>query len=71
MPNNEKYAKCPKCNGKIIDKNDHWVCENLKSGNCNFKIKNTLNNEKIDLELLINFQKTRLYNYFIRDLSLK
>lgn len=47
-------GNCPKCNGKISEENEYWICENSRNNTCNFKIKNIYENEKIDSILLKN-----------------
>lgn len=49
-------AKCPKCGANLLEVGEYWSCENNISRTCNFSIKNTFNGEKIDINLLINFQ---------------
>lgn len=58
-------AKCPKCNAEVLEVGEHWACVNTLTKTCNFRMKNTLEGEKIDINLLINFQKLKQYEYLI------
>lgn len=55
-------AKCPICESKISENKDYWVCSGK---DCDFKIKNILDGEKIDINLLINMQNLNSYNEMI------
>lgn len=50
-------AKCPKCGNNLVESEDYLSCTGVLSGECNFQIKNTINGEKIDLEIFADFQK--------------
>lgn len=50
-------AKCPKCGNNLVESEDYLSCTGGLSGECNFQIKNTINGEKIDLEIFADFQK--------------
>lgn len=61
IPSNKRKAICPKCGGKIIESDIYWICSNKTSNNCNFKIPNTKDGHKLDIETLIDYQQTKGY----------
>lgn len=59
LNNFKKDAICPKCGSPILTEGDFWICSNVKNNKCSFKMPNTRNGKKLDIDMLIKYQNSK------------
>lgn len=69
MNSNKKNPICPKCNSIIIEENDLWICSNVKNKKCNFKMPNTRNGRKLDIDMLVKYQNSEGHDNMAKSAS--